>query len=185
MVQKNLKLVALAVLMGTVSTGCSLVGEHKMTGGGTIDSAGGDKKAVFTFNAERCDGENAKGNVIYRDESAIDFEDMGGVALKAKLDDFGYCTIPGLEEQAENGIACHCEDQYEAQFTYTSNNPEAPGEGVGFACFFDTGEGNGRFNGVVTAMNLVDGPYAGYINHGTMNGNIQSHSCPAKTEDSE
>ncbi|WP_158677931.1 hypothetical protein [Pseudoalteromonas sp. T1lg76] len=173
----------MALLAGTLSTGCSLVGEHKMTGGGTMASAGGDKNAVFTFNVESC-GEEASGRVNYQDHSAIDFEHMGGVSFNAKVDDFGYCTLDlgaGDPEAAE----CNCENQYEAQFTYDSKNPQAPGEGTGFACFIDTGTGKGNFHGIVTAMKLDNGPYEGYLNHGTMNGNIQTHSCPDKNKETE
>ncbi|MBS3796352.1 MULTISPECIES: hypothetical protein [unclassified Pseudoalteromonas] len=185
MVQKNLKVITMALLAGMLSTGCTLVGEHKMTGGGTMASAGGDKKATFTFNVERCDGENAKGQVNFVDQTAIDFESVGGVNLRAKIDDFGFCQLTDDLEVGEEVYLCNCGDQFEASFSYESKNPQAPGEGTGFACFLDTGEGKGNFHGMVTAMNLVDGPYDGYTNLGTMNGNIQSHSCPDKNKDEE
>ncbi|MEO2278868.1 hypothetical protein [Pseudoalteromonas pernae] len=183
MVQKKLKVITMALLVGTLSTGCTLVGEHKMTGGGTMASAGGDKNAVFTFNVESC-GEEASGRVNYIDHSAIDFEQVGGVSFNAKVDDFGFCTLGAIED-LENGTPCNCENQFEAQFSYDSKNPQAQGEGTGFACFVDTGEGKGNFHGVVTAMNLDSGPYAGYFNAGTMNGNIQTHSCPDKNKETE
>ncbi|WP_105200926.1 MULTISPECIES: hypothetical protein [unclassified Pseudoalteromonas] len=181
MVQNKLKLLSVALLAATLSSGCTFIGEHKFTGGGTMASAGGDKNAVFTFNAENCGGDEVKGRVNYVDHSAIDFEDVGGVSLKAQVDNFGYCAL--TDEGLENGVQeCNCMDQFEAQFSYSSKNPQAPGEGTGFVCFFDTGEGKGNFHGAITAFNLIDGPYEGYGNVGTVNGNIQQHSCPETNE---
>ncbi|MFY8275385.1 hypothetical protein AAEU32_14770 [Pseudoalteromonas sp. SSDWG2] len=181
MVHSNLKMLSAIVLASALSTGCTLVGEHKYTGGGTMASAGGDKNAVFTFNVENCDGEDVKGRVNYIDHSAIDFENIGGVSLNAQVDNFGYCTID-IDGFLNNEPLCNCENQYEAQFSYSSKNPSAQGDGTGFVCFFDTGEGKGNFHGAITAFYINDGPYAGYINYGTVNGNIQQHSCPASDE---
>ncbi|MEO2266441.1 hypothetical protein [Pseudoalteromonas pernae] len=181
MVQSKLKLITAALVAGMLSTGCTFVGEHKFTGGGSMASAGGDKNAVFTFNAQNCGGEEVKGRVNYIDHSAIDFESIGGVSLNAEVDNFGFCTL--TDEGIDSGVQeCNCEDQYEAQFSYSSKNPAAPGDGTGFVCFFDTGEGKGNFHGAITAFNLIDGPFDGYSNVGTVNGNIQQHTCPDKSD---
>ncbi len=181
MFKKKLTSIAMLILAGSTLSGCELVGQAKLTGGGTMNSAGGDKNAVFTFNATKCDEEEVSGQVNYQDLSAIDFETIGGVALRADITNVGFCTS-SLEALAEGKAECSCDGQYEAQFTYNSKNPGAPGEGTGHVCFFDTGEGKGNFHGAITALSLSGGPYNGYFNSGTINGNLQSHSCPGEKE---
>ncbi|TKB47835.1 hypothetical protein [Thalassotalea mangrovi] len=184
MVQKNIKLCTLALIIGTLSTGCTLVGEGKFTGGGTMNSAGGAEKAVLTFKAEKCD-EEVSGQMNFHDRSAIDFEDVGGVKLTADITNVGFCELTMDPDGLGGPDACTCENQYEAHFTYSSTNPAAPGEGTGKACFFDTGEGKGNFHGVVTLLAMDSGPYQTYLNAGTVSGNVQEHSCPSTKNDAE
>ncbi|WP_223669804.1 hypothetical protein [Kangiella shandongensis] len=180
---KSMKTVVASAIAILVVSGCELTGEGKFTGGGHMNSAGGDKNAVFTFNVKKCDGMDATGKVNYQDQSAIDFEDIGGVKLKAEVTDFGLCTMD--LSNPDLAFECSCLDQYEAQFTYESSNPGAPGSGTGYACFVDTGEGKGNFHGAITAFSLSDGPFDGYLNHGTLNGNVQDHGCPSSDEETE
>ncbi|MCG9695884.1 hypothetical protein [Shewanella sp. Isolate11] len=182
MFQKKLTVLAMMALAGTALTGCELIGDAKFTGGGTLNSAGGADKAVLTFKAEKCDGE-VSGQMNFHDKSAIDFEDIGGVKLKAEITNVGFCAMT-MNADMDPADECSCENQYEAHFTYSSTNPAAPGEGTGKACFFDTGEGKGNFHGAITLLALSTGPYQTYINGGTVSGNIQEHACPGKAETS-
>ncbi len=180
------------LVLGTITTlsGCAKL-DGRVTAGGTLNSQGGDGKAVFTAHAARCDGE-ISGRVNYQDKSAIDWQQMGGVAFNAKVSDAGLCSEDpvapdGLEDETRHCKQDICtEGMFQVEFNYNSTNPAAPGEGSGFACMIDIGEGvKSGFgaNGILNVMLLESGPYQGYHNAGTMGGNVQVHDCPSSDDD--
>lgn len=176
--QKRILISAL-ILSYAVLTGCETDG--KVTGGGTMHSAGGDGKTIFSFNGQRCpnaDGvSETKGQLVLHDKTAIDFESVGGVDLHGTMTNVAFCS-PDLDF---SGVECRCsENQYQVEFAYRSTNNKASGEGEGIACLLDFGQGNGLHGGAV--IQLESGPYNGYVNVGAMSGNVQSHECPGQAE---
>ncbi|AWV05764.1 hypothetical protein [Marilutibacter maris] len=174
-----------ALVLGT--SACTVDGNAKYTGGGTLNSAGGTGKAVITINADTCGGnENAKGRVKYADRTAIDFEAVGGVAATATIAKAGVCGMGDSGSLDPDESECICEGWPAAVGTYVSTNPAAPGEGVFRACFLSTRENDvGGVDPNVVLVNdisFVGGPYDGYFNHGTMSGNIKTHACEAPAE---
>lgn len=168
--------ISVAVLL---MAGCETDG--KITGGGSMHSAGGDGKSVFTFNGQRCPDKNGesvtKGQVNFHDKTAIDFEDVGGVDFHGSMLNTAFC----LEVDDDTLPECRCsEGQYQIEFAYRSTNKKAAGEGEGIACLLDFGQGNGIHGGAV--IQVESGPYNGYVNVGALNGNVQGHECPGKTE---
>jgi hypothetical protein len=173
------------VIASLLAVGCTVQGNAKYTGGGSLNSAGGEGKAIFTVNADTCAGnENARGRVKYADRSAIDFENVGGVKLTAQIQKAGICAQDADESSLDpDDSECICEGWPAVVGTYVSDNPAAAGEGKFRACFASTREyeiGGADQNVVlVNDISLVGGPYDGYFNHGTMSGNIKTHACPA------
>lgn len=169
--------------------GCAKM-DGRVTAGGTLNSKGGAGNAVFTAEAARCDGE-ISGHVNYRDNTALDWQSVGGVAFKADVFDAGLCSDEPVSPDGLDDETRHCKQDicmggmYQVEFNYNSTNPQVPGEGVGFACMIDIGEGvktGSGANGLLNIMQLESGPYTGYNNAGTMNGNIQLHECPSKKD---
>ncbi|WP_158678884.1 MULTISPECIES: hypothetical protein [unclassified Pseudoalteromonas] len=180
------------LILGAMTTlsGCAKL-DGRVTAGGTLHSQGGDGKAVFTAHAARCDGD-IKGRVNYQDKTAIDWQQFGGIAFKANVTGAGLCSEDpvapdGLEDETRHCKQDICtEGMFQVEFNYDSTNPAAPGEGTGFACMMDIGEGiNSGFgaNGILNVMLLESGPYQGYHNAGTMSGNVQVHDCPSSDDD--
>ncbi|TXS95180.1 hypothetical protein FV139_04580 [Parahaliea maris] len=182
----------LLVVAGSLAmTGCVKM-DGTVSGGGTMHSLGGKGKAVFTVNAQRCDDKPVKGHVNFRDETAIDWQEKGGVAFKADVIGAGLCG-PDIGDPADDPLlVCQqaCETgMYQVDFEYDSTNPLNPGPGTGFACMTDLGEGiNGykKMHGLVNVIAINAGPYLGYVNGGVVSGNIQTKECPgAKNDDTE
>ena len=158
----------------------------KVTGGGTLDSAGGPGKSTFAFNASSCPDANGeptlKGKVNYIDRTAIDFEDVGGVTFHGDVTNAFFCS-----NDAASGIPCNCGltfssgGMYEIQFDYSSRNNGAPGEGEGIICAFDFGQGRGLHGAVLVAA--LSGPFEGYQNFSSVSGNVKSHSCDTPDEE--
>lgn len=178
---KYIKLVGL-VLGLVVVAGCETDG--RVTGGGTMHSAGGDGKTVFTFNGQRCpdkDGvSETKGKVVLHDKTAIDFEAVGGVDLHGSLRNAAFC---GDGTPVDGAVTvCRCGDQqFQLEFDYRSTNNKAAGEGTGIACLVDFGKGNGLHGAAV--IQLESGPYNGYVNVGGMDGQVNVKACPSESED--
>ena len=192
--EKNMKLTQLGLLIATAAilSGCAKI-DARVSAGGTLNSKGGAGKAVFTAHAARCDGD-VSGQVNYKDLTAIDWQQMGGVAFNANVYGAGLCSEEPVDpEGAESGderLYCKqdicTEGMYQVEFNYSSTNPTAPGEGVGFACMMDISEGVKTgigANGLLNVMLLESGPYQGYSNAGTISGNVQLHDCPASKND--
>ena len=67
-------------------------------------------------------------------------------------------------------------NSFQAEIEYRSTNPKNRGDGTAFACVLDNGEGKNAPPD--TARIQVDnGPFGGYSNQGTVQGNIQFHTC--------
>ncbi|NVJ67339.1 MAG: hypothetical protein HWE16_12700 [Gammaproteobacteria bacterium] len=167
------------VLSAAFLTGCEVDG--KVTGGGTMHSAGGDGKTVFSFNGQRCpdnSGESTtKGQVTFHDKTAIDFESVGGVDFHGTMTNAAFCS-PEIDEE---GVECRCsENQFQIEFAYRSTNNQAAGEGEGIACLLDFGKGNDIHGAAV--IQVESGPYNGYVNVGAMNGQVNVKECPGKSE---
>lgn len=172
-------LLALSIL---VASGCTVEGNMKYTGGGTLNSAGGDGKAVLTVNADTCDGnENAKGQIKLSDSTAMDFLSVGGVALNATILKAGICSQTMISgEGADGTLECECDGWPAVKADYTSTNPAAPGTGRLIACFYNAKEQGAQSSEsemYVHSIKLKTGPYDGYINTGMMSGNITTHEC--------
>ncbi|WP_341501269.1 hypothetical protein [Gallaecimonas sp. GXIMD4217] len=177
-------LVLLAAI--TALAGCEKL-DGKVTAGGTLNSLGGNGKAVFTVNAQRCNGKPVKGHANFQDKTAIDWQAQGGVSFNARVTDAGLC---GDDIPLDDGIpVCDLDcgpGQYQVDFDYRSTNPALPGEGSGIVCLMDTGEGVNRSydtHGIINLLRIDSGPFSGYANMGSMSGNVQAHDCPAADED--
>jgi len=165
-----------AILASALLVGCGV--PSKFTGGGTMHSAGGDSKAVFTFNADSCNEDDVKGNINFHDKSAINFADVNGVKLRGDVVSTYYCSDVVADLNSANP-ECACDAGYqEVNFTYDSTNQRAPGEGEGVACLADFGEHGGVRGMAIIQVN--SGPYMGYTNIGTVEGNAQRHACPSE-----
>ncbi len=175
----------LALLASTLlAAGCSVVGlPTRMTGGGTLPSAGGAQKAVVTVNADTC-ASAPKGRITYADRSAVDFEKVGGVLFRADVVKAGLCAGPPPDPNNIFGPPeCNCPLSPALVADYTSTNPAAPGSGKLYACFTaikdDTKQGSDKHIVRVDEVRLVGGPFDTYLNKGIMDGNIQQHACTA------
>jgi len=171
------KLLSLSALVAAaLLTGCGQ--PAKVTGGGTMNSAGGSDKAVFTFQADSCDAENIKGSINFHDSSAIDFEDVNGVKFKGEVQSTYYCSN-AIADLSAAKPTCECAPGYqEVNFEYDSSNSQAAGDGTGIACLADFGE-KGPIKGMAI-VTINSGPYQGYTNAGTLEGNVQQHACKAE-----
>lgn len=180
---KTLRKFGLVVPVLLAAAGCQEL-NGKATGGGTLDSVGGSGKAVFAFTASNCEDKNGdeviKGKMNYRDRTAIDYADMGGVGLQAEVTDAALCGdgIAGFDPNNPTAIdACACDPgEYNMVGDYRSTNPKLPGEGVVNACVLDMGTGT-DMHGIVE-LTVASGPYEGYANLGSLQGNVKAHECP-------
>jgi len=168
------RLLTLSTLAGALLlTSCGEPG--KVTGGGTMHSAGGAEKAIFTFHADSCTEGTVKGSMNLHDSSAIEFEALSGVKLKADVTDTYFCG-GGIDF---NAPICACGNGLqEVLFDYVSTNPEVNGQGDGIACIGDFGERQGADIHGASIISIASGPYSGYYNVGTIHGNVQQHECP-------
>ena len=172
----------LAISLALLSA-CSVEGPAKINGGGTMPSAGGAQKAVATVNADTC-GTTPKGRVTYADRSAVDFEKVGGVSLRADIVKAGVCAGPSLDPTDPLNVdakECNCPMSPSVVATYTSTNPSAPGTGKLVACFLgvrdQTKEGSDKHVVSVQEIRLEGGPYDKYLNKGVLDGNVQIFTC--------
>lgn len=107
------------------------------------------------------------------------------------------CTSEDFEQLLVD-LGNAAEGQKAFFFEYESKNKNFPGEGVGFACNADLGEGNGPHGSVLVSFSDEDtqaemelffgggnpffdsaafGPYFGYTNSGEISGNVQMQDC--------
>lgn len=180
---KSISKLGLAIPILLAAAGCQVNG--KVTGGGTMHSAGGSGKAVLAYTASNCenkDGEDVlKGHVTFHDKTAIDFENVGGVDFRASLTEAWFCS----PDFPDTGVITNCsvcnENQYQVDVAYTSTNNAAAGEGEGTLCLIDFGTGKGLHGAAI--VQIFSGPYSGYVNVGQVDGNVQSHECPGTKND--
>lgn len=173
---------ALAIVVGFGAAGCA---PAKVTGGGWIEGKlDPSVKANFGFNGDSCNGP-VQGKFNFHDKSA---------SLKANGDVTSVANC--LEPDADGELPAACvacltylyenppSDDYTGEgnligvdFSYRSTNPKDPGEGLGYACVLDNGEGYNASFSDVALVAFYSGPYTGYVNGGTVQGNIQEHEC--------
>jgi hypothetical protein len=146
---------------------CKTPGTGKVDGGGWFASASDEGKAVFSFHAERCDGEEVRGELSYRDEG-LDLDIEGELTFAA------FC-----DAERSTGGECRCTDAYEIKFNYRPVGAGASGVGTGSACFYDGGKEGPDVLSDELRVRLDGGPYDGYQNVGLIEGgNIESSECP-------
>jgi hypothetical protein len=86
------------------------------------------------------------------------------------------------DEQASGTQGCYCDDLFEVPWHeirvhYRSTDPKYPGEGKAIICMRDNGEGKKAVLADTIRIEVTSGPYMGYINMGSVQGNIQAHEC--------
>ena len=163
-------------------------GAAKYTGSGELPSAGGGGKAFLTLDADTCAGdESAKGTLTYADRTALDYAEKGGVLFSAIIEKSGLCgegLVPIVEGKAEPA-ECTCPGWPAVFGEYTSTNPELPGGGKFFACFYNQREGliSAELAGGTTIVERIgfgSGPYQRYINQGALRGSIKTQACASR-----
>lgn len=102
-----------------------------------------------------------------------------------------FCNCPGWPGTLQNCVAGFfadpvgfCQDMktipdnlYGVGFDFTSTNPAYPGRGTGVACMTDNGQGKKAIDKDKVVLILGIGQYEGYINQGSVQGNISSAPC--------
>lgn len=192
----KLSLTACTVVLAVGLAGCAA--PAKFTGGGWMPStSGGAKdKANLSINVQNCDPENTPihGRFNFHDRLAPAWASSGGVKLHGWVVRGGVCTVnPFMTETvvaacdvfnlAQTGVpAGFCppdSGNVGVDIEYESTNPKIQGSGGGgtaVACFQDNGEGASATSDFARIF-VIDGPYAGYSNAGTVKGNLQQHAC--------
>lgn len=143
----------------------------RVTGGGQLRGANGRATVAFTGNG--CDSNKIKGQVQYRDHNSnVKFH--GTVVTASHCVRIGDCpTCDPLFIAFGYGFTQ--ESDFEIVANYRSTNPAVKGTGKVTFCVSDRGEGAGATDiGIVSVEN---GPFAGYQNHGPVQGNVQEHEC--------
>lgn len=158
--RRKLASASLLPISAVALAGCA----DKFTGGGTIPSTDGTSsdQANFGFTYKITNQSTGAGQAqgAYHDPYAYGYP-LGGLALKfAGL--FSGDTTPGLN---------NCMDGTE---NYVSQNPNYPGSGQVFLKACDNGEPGINNDGIY--IDVLSGPYIGYIDSGTLTGgNLQAH----------
>lgn len=164
----------LLVALSTVLVLAACGGPGHVSGEGNIHSLGGFETATLKFNANSCDGiDNSYGQIKMADKHAVDWEGVSGVEFEGVVDSTYFCSF---DNDAPDAPLCSCNTGYqEINFSYVSNNDQAPGEGTAIACMGDTGNSDEKgLNGIAEVF-VYSGPYAGYHNVGSTN--VTQHSC--------
>ena len=176
----GITLFALPLLAGI--SGCAV--PREVTGGGTLPAAYNYRnrdstygRATFEFGGSSCpDGKTVRGHFRYYDKNwDLEKDLQGGAELNGKV--IGGYKCP----DKESPICRECYGLmglpfYAVKFSYRSINPNARGEGYGFACFKEKGEGpNAQAD--LALIQIDSGPFVGYFNFGEVQGNIQAHEC--------
>jgi len=166
----------------TVISGCAV--PREVTGGGTLPAAytyrnqeSSEGKASFEFGGSSCpDGKTVRGHFRYHDKNwDLGKELQGGAKMNGKVIEAFKCpdkrSLLCRECYGLMGLPF-----YAVKFSYQSINPNARGEGYGFACFKEKGEG-AKAEADLAWIQVDSGPFVGYFNYGEMQGNIQTHEC--------
>ena len=146
---RKMIIISLLVVGALLLSGCVATG--KVTGGGWVESSGGEGKANFGFCAARTLLGDTSGKFTYRDKNA-------GVSMSGDIT-----------------FAAHAGDgTYFLSGTYRSTNPKDPGSGAWEARVEDDGEPG--IGGDSFAIEITSGPFFPYSNSGDLGGgNIQAH----------
>lgn len=187
-----------ALLVGTTISLLSacVMEPGRYTGGGTLNSLGGPGRAQIAFTADGCDPDKVKGQVVYNDKTAIEYQNIGGVSFRGNVVSAGVCRSDiDLTKIGEDGTTfddpagCTNMQQYggprmcsSGQFAimvdYTSTTPGAPGTGQVLVCSQTAGPGaGGELHALVYPITVLSGPFEGYINEGSLIGNAQYQAC--------
>ena len=144
----------------------------RATGGGKLDGVNG--RASFGFNGDGCDTTNFKGQVQYNDQD-------GGQKLHGDVVYARQCLVGGDCPVCDPlritlGFPLTLGD-YEITVDYRSTNPAISGGGTATVCLTDNGEGAKAVDSDSAIIQVQSGPYAGYLNYGSISGNVQQHKC--------
>ena len=177
LVCSTLALSVASLLLGA----CTIEGNASYKGGGELPSSGGLGKAYVQVDADTCDGnENAKGSFTYNDKTALDWESGGGIAITGTILKSGICTNQGSGGSPDDR-ECDCPGWPAVTGSYTSTNPNYPGEGTYYVCFYSQADGPAAGAPIratlVQRVSLTGGPYENYENHGTLRGTIATRAC--------
>lgn len=171
---------AFGILMLVTLSGCIVPGTF--SGGGTIPNpaAKATGKATFTFSGDSCSGA-ITGNVNYNGHEA------DAVMLDStQLIEVGQC----LENEGSPSVVCgYCSGLnvlvpgdgpvYAALFQYRSKSKSSRGlTGTAFICVQDNGKGSKAPSPDLALINVLSGPFAGYLKGGPVKGNVQAGTCP-------
>lgn len=158
----------LTTLVALASGACD-----RSTGGGRLDGANG--RASFGFTADGCDfPDSFKGNVQYQDHD-------GGQKFNGDVVYARQCLVGGDCPVCDPlritlGFPLTLGD-YEVGINYRSTNPNFPGDGTAVLCVTDNGEGVNSTGSDTAIVQIQSGPYAPYLNYGSIRGNVQQHKC--------
>ena len=156
------------VVVAVLSGACD-----RATGGGRLDGANG--RASFGFNANGCNIADFSGQVQYNDhDSGAKFN--GDVVYARQCIVAEDCPVCD-PLRISLGFPLTTGD-YEVEVAYRSTNPAQPGQGTARFCFTDGGEGSKATVSDNAIVSVESGPYTGYLNYGTIRGNVQQHGCP-------
>lgn len=172
--------------MTGVLSGC--INPGKVTGGGQlIDDSG--NRADFGLNGNTCGGDidNPRGHFNYIDQT-------NGVKMNGDLTASGVCVSQDQWQEEWykddclngsyyfNGIYHEGHRPFDVPVyllyaNYRSTNPQKPGAGNVRVYVKDNGEGQKADGSDQMDVYVYDGPFAGYHQQGTVQGNIQVLPC--------
>lgn len=164
---KNSTVLFFVILMALLVASCD-----RATGGGKLEGVNG--RASFGFTGDGCDTTNFKGQFQYNDQD-------GGQKLHGDVVFARQCLVDGDcpvcdPLRIQLGFPLTLGD-YEVTVDYRSTNNASPGTGTATVCFTDNGEGAKAVDSDSAIISISSGPYAGYLNHGSIQGNVQQHKC--------
>jgi len=144
----------------------------RATGGGRLEGVNG--RASFGFTGFGCGGTDFKGQLQYQDHD-------GGQKFNGDVTFARQCLVDGDcpvcdPLRIQLGFPLTLGD-YEVTIDYKSTNPAFPGNGIATACFTDNGEGAKAIDSDTAIIQVQSGPFAPYLNHGSIRGNVQQHKC--------
>ena len=144
----------------------------RVTAGGRLDGANG--RAAVSVIGDGCNPPNFEGRAQYKD-----FD--GGQKFNGEVVFARQCLIGGdcpvCDPLRINlGFPLTLAD-YEVRVDYKSTNPAFPGEGTATLCFTDADAPSGSGGPDTAIIQVQSGPYAGYLNHGPIRGNVQQLKC--------
>lgn len=160
----------------------------RVTGGGTVHGPSGHD--TIAVNGDSC-GSQVKGEFEYVAHNA-EVKMHGGVTAVTQ------CVVIGVDANGNPITSCpQCQAlvallnpgqvfglgaaDFEVDVAYRSTNPAFAGNGQAFACVSDNGQGRKSTGEDVAFVQVLSGPFAGYTNFGSVQGNIKHHKCKTGT----